>query len=103
MGISDELPVGYFFLGQDWHGSTHVRSRLCLANNSVHLPETRMIHMDQLVKEDDVVPVVNEIVSKTPGMTIKWYLIEVMRAMKGKANPTTVLKLLQEKIPKGDT
>jgi Asp-tRNA(Asn)/Glu-tRNA(Gln) amidotransferase B subunit len=36
-------------------------------------------------------------------MTIKWYLIEVMRAMKGKANPTTVLKLLQEKIPEGDT
>lgn len=61
-----------------------------------------MIHMDQLVKEDDVVPVVNEIVSKTPGMTIKWYLIEVMRAMKGKANPTTVLKLLQDKIPKYD-
>lgn len=74
-----------------------------MANNSVDVPKACVTHMDQLVKEDDVVPVVNEIVSKTPGMTIKWYLIEVMRAMKGKANPTIVLNILQAKLQKGDT
>lgn len=60
-----------------------------------------MIRMDQLVKEDDVVPVVDEIVSKFPGMTVKWYLIEVMREMKGKANPITVLNIIQAKLSKG--
>lgn len=101
MGISDAILTGVSFRVQDWHGNTYVHSRFCLANNSVHLSQTCMI-MDQLVKEDDVEPVVNEIITKFPGMTIKWYLIQVMREVKGKANPVTVLKLLQDKLPKGD-